>query len=156
MNIEIERKYLLKNDEWKKLAKGTYYRQAYLNEPGGNTVRVRIEGDIAKLTIKGKAQNFSRIEIEYEIPMEDAEALFTLAKTPSVEKYRYKIPYAGNIWEVDEFLGENQGLVVAEIELRSEDQTFEKPEWIGEEVTMDKRYTNSNLANMPFSKWGIK
>ncbi len=154
MNIEIERKYLLKNDGWRNLAEGVHYKQAYLNEPGGNTVRVRIEGEKAKLTIKGKANNISRVEIEYDIPMEDAQALFSLAKTPCVEKYRHKIPYKGNIWEVDEFIGDNQGLVVAEIELKSEEQAFEKPDWIGEEVTLDKRYTNSNLANMPFSKWG--
>ncbi len=153
MNIEIERKFLVKNDDWRRLAEPVYYRQAYLNEPGGNTVRVRIEGDKAKLTIKGKSHNISRVEIEYDIPMEDAQALFSLAKTPSVEKYRCKIPFEGNVWEVDEFLGDNQGLVVAEIELKSEDQPFEKPDWIGEEVSHDRRYTNSNLANMPFSKW---
>ena len=134
MNIEIERKYLLRNEDWRGLAEGVYYKQAYLNERGGNTVRVRIEGEKAKLTIKGKA-------------------LFSLAKTPCVEKYRHKIPYKGNVWEVDEFLGENKGLVVAEIELKSEEQTFEKPEWIGEEVTLDKRYTNSNLAVKPYSSW---
>ncbi len=153
MNIEIERKYLLRNEDWRGLAKGVYYKQAYLNERGGNTVRVRIEGEKAKLTIKGKAKNISRVEIEYDIPMEDAEALFSLAKTPCVEKYRHKIPYKGNVWEVDEFLGENKGLVVAEIELKSEEQVFEKPEWIGEEVTLDKRYTNSNLAVKPYSSW---
>lgn len=153
MNIEIERKYLLRNEEWRGLAEGVYYKQAYLNERGGNTVRVRIEGDRAKLTIKGKANNISRVEIEYDIPMEDAKALFSLAKTPCVEKYRHKIPYKGNVWEVDEFLGENKGLVVAEIELKSEEQVFEKPEWIGEEVTLDKRYTNSNLAVKPYSSW---
>lgn len=153
MNIEIERKYLLRNEDWRGLAEGIYYKQAYLNERGGNTVRVRIEGDRAKLTIKGKAKNISRVEIEYDIPMEDAEALFSLAKTPCVEKYRHKIPYKGNVWEVDEFLGENKGLVVAEIELKSEEQTFEKPDWIGEEVTLDKRYTNSNLAVKPYSSW---
>ena len=153
MNIEIERKYLLRNEDWRGLAEGVYYKQAYPNERGGNTVRVRIEGEKAKLTIKGKAKNISRVEIEYDIPMEDAEALFSLAKTPCVEKYRHKIPYKGNVWEVDEFLGENKGLVVAEIELKSEEQTFEKPEWIGEEVTLDKRYTNSNLAVKPYSSW---
>lgn len=153
MSIEIERKFLVKNDSWKALAEPVYYRQAYLNEPGGNTVRVRMEGEKAKLTIKGKSKNISRVEIEYDIPVEDAQALFALAQTPSVEKYRRKIPFAGNVWEVDEFLGDNQGLVVAEIELKSEDQPFEKPDWVGVEVSHDKRYTNSNLANMPYSKW---
>ncbi|MBO5829039.1 MAG: CYTH domain-containing protein [Paludibacteraceae bacterium] len=153
MNIEIERKFLLKNDNWREGAVGVHYKQAYLNEKGDNTVRVRIEGEKAKLTIKGKSSNISRLEFEYDIPMEDAEALFTLAKTPIVEKYRYKIMYAGNCWEVDEFLGLNRGLVVAEIELESETQSFEKPDWIGMEVSGDKRYTNANLARKPYCEW---
>ena len=153
MNIEIERKFLLKNDNWRDGAVGVHYKQAYLNEKGDNTVRVRIEGDKAKLTIKGKSSNISRLEFEYDIPMEDAEALFTLAKTPIVEKFRYKIMYAGNCWEVDEFLGLNRGLVVAEIELESETQSFEKPDWIGMEVSGDKRYTNDNLARKPYCEW---
>ncbi|MBR6659669.1 MAG: CYTH domain-containing protein [Paludibacteraceae bacterium] len=153
MNIEIERKFLLKNDNWREGAVGVHYKQAYLNEKGDNTVRVRIEGDKAKLTIKGKSSNISRLEFEYDIPMADAEALFTLAKTPIVEKYRYKIMYAGNCWEVDEFLGMNRGLVVAEIELESETQSFEKPDWIGMEVSGDKRYTNANLARKPYCEW---
>lgn len=153
MNIEIERKFLLKNDNWREGAVGVHYKQAYLNEKGDNTVRVRIEGEKAKLTIKGKSSNISRLEFEYDIPMEDAEALFTLAKTPIVEKYRYKIMYAGNCWEVDEFLGLNRGLVVAEIELESETQSFEKPDWIGMEVSGEKRYTNANLARKPYCEW---
>lgn len=153
MNIEIERKFLLKNDNWRDGAVGVHYKQAYLNEKGDNTVRVRIEGDKAKLTIKGKSSNISRLEFEYDIPMADAEALFTLAKTPIVEKFRYKIMYAGNCWEVDEFLGLNRGLVVAEIELESETQSFEKPDWIGMEVSGDKRYTNANLARKPYCEW---
>ena len=153
MNIEIERKFLLKNDNWREGAVGVHYKQAYLNEKGDNTVRVRIEGEKAKLTIKGKSSNISRLEFEYDIPMEDAEALFSLAKTPIVEKYRYKIMYAGNCWEVDELLGLNRGLVVAEIELESETQSFEKPDWIGMEVSGDKRYTNANLARKPYCEW---
>ena len=153
MNIEIERNFLLKNDNWREGAIGVHYKQAYLNEKGDNTVRVRIEGEKAKLTIKGKSSNISRLEFEYDIPMADAEALFTLAKTPIVEKYRYKIMYAGNCWEVDEFLGMNRGLVVAEIELESETQSFEKPDWIGMEVSGDKRYTNANLARKPYCEW---
>ncbi len=153
MNIEIERKFLLNNDNWREGAVGVHYKQAYLNEKGDNTVRVRIEGEKAKLTIKGKSSNISRLEFEYDIPMEDAEALFSLAKTPIVEKYRYKIMYAGNCWEVDEFLGLNRGLVVAEIELESETQPFEKPDWIGMEVSGDKRYTNANLARKPYCEW---
>ncbi|MEE3483780.1 MAG: CYTH domain-containing protein [Bacteroidales bacterium] len=153
MNIEIERKFLLKNSLWKEGANGVRYKQAYLNEKGDNTVRVRIEGDKAKLTIKSKANNISRMEFEYDIPMEDAENLFLIAKTSAVEKNRYKIMYEGNCWEVDEFLGDNEGLVVAEIELESETQIFAKPAWIGEEVSGDSRYTNANLARNPYKNW---
>ena len=153
MNIEIERKFLLLNNLWKSEAVGVHYKQAYLNEKGDNTIRVRIEGKQAKLTIKSKATNISRMEFEYDIPMEDAEKLFLIAKTPAVEKYRYKIEYAGNIWEVDEFLGDNEGLVIAEIELESENQTFQKPSWIGMEVSGDKRYTNANLARNAYKNW---
>ena len=153
MNIEIERKFLLLNNLWKSEAVGVHYKQAYLNEKGDNTIRVRIEGNQAKLTIKSKATNISRMEFEYDIPMEDAEKLFLIAKTPAVEKYRYKIEYAGNIWEVDEFLGDNEGLVIAEIELESENQTFQKPSWIRMEVSGDKRYTNANLARNPYKNW---
>ena len=153
MNIEIERKFLLLNNLWKSEAVGVHYKQAYLNEKGDNTIRVRIEGNQAKLTIKSKATNISRMEFEYDIPKEDAEKLFLIAKTPAVEKYRYKIEYAGNIWEVDEFLGDNEGLVIAEIELESENQTFQKPSWIGMEVSGDKRYTNANLARNPYKNW---
>lgn len=153
MNIEIERKFLLKNNSWKENAIGTLYKQAYLNEKGDNTIRVRIEGDVAKLTIKSKANNISRLEFEYDIPMSDAELLFSIAKTSIVEKYRYKIIYEGNCWEVDEFLGDNEGLIVAEIELKSEDQSFKKPSWIGEEVSGDKRYTNAHLARKPYKQW---
>lgn len=153
MNLEIERKFLLKNDSWKKNSVGILYKQAYLNEKGDNTIRVRVEGDKAKLTIKSKAKNISRMEFEYDIPMEDAEQLFTIAKTETVEKYRHKIMYEGHCWEVDEFVGKNSGLVVAEIELKSEDEPFEKPEWIGEEVSNDKRYTNASLARTPYEMW---
>ena len=153
MNIEIERKFLLKNDAWKAGNTGTHYKQAYLNEPGENTVRVRIEGDKAKLTIKSKSKGIARQEYEYDIPMADAEGLMKLCRTPVVEKYRYKIMYAGMCWEVDEFMGLNAGLVVAEIELTAEDQSFEKPEWIGDEVSGDKRYYNSHLARHPFCEW---
>lgn len=153
MNLEIERKFLLRDNSWKASNVGTHYKQAYLNEPGGNTVRVRIEGDKAKLTIKSKTEGISRQEFEYDIPMADAEALFLLCRTPIVEKFRYKIPFEGNVWEVDEFVGLNSGLVVAEIELQSEEQPFAKPSWIGTEVTGDKRYYNSHLARKPYCEW---
>ncbi len=155
MNIEIERKFLMRNETWRDAGSvGVLYKQAYLNEKGDNTVRVRIEGDKGKLTIKSKATNISRMEFEYDIPMEDAENMFKIAKTATVEKLRHKIMFEGKCWEVDEFLGDNAGLVVAEIELKSEDEPFAKPSWIGEEVSGDKRYTNANLARKPFKEWG--
>lgn len=153
MNIEIERKFLLKNDSWKKNSVGIHYVQGYLNNAEENTFRVRIAGERAFLTIKSKSEGISRKEFEYEIPPEDARELLKLSQTPVIEKIRYKIEYAGKYWEVDEFLGENKGLYVAEIELGSEDESFEKPEWIGKEVSGEKRYYNSHLAHKPFSKW---
>ncbi len=153
MKIETERKFLLSGDGWKEGATAIHFKQAYVNEPGENTVRVRIEGERGVLTIKSKTKGISRQEYEYEIPLEDAEGLLKICRTPVVEKYRYKVKYAGHLWEIDEFVGTNAGLVMAEIELSSEDEYFEKPEWIGEEVTADKRYYNSHLARYPYSQW---
>jgi adenylate cyclase len=116
-------------------------------------VRVRVEGDQACITIKGKSSGATRAEWEYPIALADAHELLALCEKPLVEKYRRKIEFGGNVWEVDEFLGENRGLAFAEIELSSEDQPFARPDWIGEEVTHDKRYYNSNLAQHPFSSW---
>ncbi len=155
MNIEIERKFLLKNDSWKENAVGTHYAQGYLNQAGENTVRVRIAGEKAFLTIKSKSKGISRQEFEYEIPEQDARELLKLSLTPIVEKIRYKIEYAGKCWEIDEFLGKNKGLYVAEIELNSEKEPFEKPEWLGKEVSDDKRYFNSRLARHPYSEWDL-
>jgi adenylate cyclase len=118
------------------------------------TVRVRIEGERAVITIKSKSTGATRGEWEYEIPVPDAaELLERLCEQPLVEKIRHRIEHAGHTWEVDEFLGENAGLVVAEIELGSEDEAFEKPAWIGQEVTGDPRYYNSSLIRLPYSKW---
>ena len=154
MGTEIERKFLLTGDDWKTLATGTYYRQGYLSSQKERTVRVRIIADTGFLTIKGKSIGATRMEYEYEIPVEDAKVLLNkLCEKPIIEKNRYKIKFAGFTWEVDEFFGENEGLIVAEIELESEDQQFEKPEWIGEEVGSDPRYFNSNLIKNPFSSW---
>ena len=153
MNIEIERKFLLKNDLWRKNAVGIHYAQGYLNNAGENTFRIRIAGEKAFLTIKSRSKGISRQEFEYEIPPEDAGELLKLSQSPIIEKIRYKIEYAGKWWEVDEFLGKNKGLYIAEIELDSEDEPFEKPEWIGKEVSGDKRYYNSYLACKPFSEW---
>ena len=154
MGKEIERKFLLKGDLWRSLAKGTKYRQGYLNSAKERIVRVRTIDDKGFLTIKGITTGATRVEYEYEIPEKDATAMLDeLCEKPIIEKNRCKIDFAGFIWEIDEFFGDNQGLIVAEVELESEDQTFEKPEWIGDEVTGDPKYFNSNLILNPFTKW---
>lgn len=154
MGVEIERKFLVVNDDWMRLGEPVLLRQGYLSSHAQRVVRVRIEGDGAVMTIKGKNVGASRGEWEYPIPMADArEFLDKLCEQPIIEKYRRRIPYAGFVWEVDEFLGVNAGLVVAEIELPSEDQPFDKPDWVGEEVTADVRYLNSNLIKQPYSTW---
>lgn len=152
MAIEIERKFLVVNEDWRS-APAVYYCQGYLNRGKGRTVRVRVAGEQGFLTVKGATCGISRLEFEYEIPVVDARQLFTLCDGPLVEKYRRKISHEGMVWEVDEFLGDNQGLVVAEIELESEEQQFVKPHWLGDEVTQDARYHNSSLSIHPFSQW---
>jgi adenylate cyclase len=154
MGIEIERKFLLASEGWKGLGQPTLMRQGYLVADPVRTVRVRIEGERAVITIKSKSTGASRGEWEYGIPVPDAaELLDRLCEQPLVEKVRHRIDYAGHTWEVDEFQGENAGLVVAEIELGSEDEAFDKPDWIGREVTGDPRYYNSSLIRLPYSKW---
>jgi adenylate cyclase len=154
MSVEIERKFLVRGQHWKSLGQGTLLRQGYLSSQQERVVRVRIEGDAAMLTIKGRNVGLTRGEWEYPIPLADAQAfLGSLCERPIIEKIRYRIPYAGMTWEVDEFLGVNAGLTVAEIELESEDQAFAKPDWIGEEVTHDTRYFNANLLRHPYSAW---
>jgi adenylate cyclase len=154
MGKEIERKFLVKGEAWKELAHGTSYRQGYLNSIKERTVRIRTIDDKAFLTIKGLTVGATRSEYEYEIPLADCNAMLDeLAEKPIIEKKRYKVPFAGLTWEIDEFFGENAGLVVAEVELQSEGQTLCKPEWAGEEVTADPRYFNSNLIKHPYSKW---
>lgn len=154
MGKEIERKFLIKGDAWRAMAQGTHYRQGYLNSIKERTVRVRTVGDKAFLTIKGITVGATRAEYEYEIPFTDCNFLLdNLAEKPIIDKKRYKIPQGKFTWEVDEFFGDNQGLIVAEIELESEDEAFAKPDWIGDEVTGDPRYFNSNLIKHPFTKW---
>ncbi|MBW4659160.1 MAG: CYTH domain-containing protein [Drouetiella hepatica Uher 2000/2452] len=154
MAIEIERKFLVKNDSWRTLAAGTVYRQGYIVSDIDRTVRIRLAGDRGYITIKGATSGISRSEFEYEIPGSDAsELLDTLCDRPLIEKTRYKIPYGDLLWEVDEFVGENQGLVVAEVELTHPDQQVTLPDWIGQEVSDDPRYLNSNLVKLPFSQW---
>ena len=154
MGVEIERKVLVKGEGWRAQGEPVLLRQGYLSSHAERTVRVRIEGERAVLTIKSKNVGAARGEWEYEIPVaEAAELLDRLCERPLIEKYRRRIPYAGFVWEVDEFLGENAGLVVAEIELPAEDTAFDKPDWAGEEVTHDLRYLNSRLIKQPFSTW---
>jgi adenylate cyclase len=154
MGTEIERKFLVVGDAWRSLAEGTHYRQGYLSSVKERTVRVRKAGDTGTLTIKGVSMGATRPEYEYEIPADEAhEMIDQLCETPIIEKNRYRIPHGDVTWEVDEFLGVNKGLVVAEVELDSEDQTFEKPDWIGEEVTANPKYFNANLVARPFSTW---
>ena len=154
MGVEIERKFLLAGDGWRKLGEPVLLRQGYLSSNPDRTVRVRIEGATGTLTIKGRSVGATRSEWEYEIPLDEAgELLDRLCEQPVIEKHRRRIAFGAHIWEIDEFLGANQGLVVAEVELEFEEQQFDKPEWIGEEVTHDRRYFNSSLISQPFSAW---
>ena len=154
MAVEIEKKFLLASDDWRKTAKGTFYRQGYLPAESGCTVRVRTAGATGYLTIKGRSVGAARPEFEYPIPLDDAnEMLDTLCKKPLIEKTRYLVNYCGFTWEIDEFEGENKGLLVAEIELQYPEQEFEKPSWIGREVTGESRYFNARLVDTPYSKW---
>ena len=152
MGIEIERKFLVVGDGWR-AAPATAYAQGYLNRDKQRTVRVRVVQQQAWLTIKGANAGATRAEFEYPIPLADAEQLLALCDGPLVRKLRRIVEHAGSRWEIDEFQGDNAGLVVAEIELASEQASFEKPAWLGAEVTHDPRYYNSNLAAAPYSTW---
>ncbi|SDP37006.1 CYTH domain-containing protein [Desulforhopalus singaporensis] len=154
MPQEIEKKFLTKNDDWRQLGSGKSYRQGYLSGERGNTVRVRIAGDEGFLTIKGAGDGESRLEFEYRIPLEEArEMLMKLCRKPLIEKTRYKVFHGGFTWEIDEFKGENAGLIFAEIELQYPGQKFDLPDWIGDEVTGDPRYYNASLVSRPYSSW---
>ena len=156
MAKEIERKFLVQGDAWRDLAAGHYYCQGYVPTQGISTVRVRIIGEQGYLTLKGPVKGISRSEFEYEIPVADAQAMLAeLCQTPFIEKYRYRIQLEAWVWEVDEFLGENQGLILAEVELTHAEQTVDLPAWIVKEVTGDPRYYNSNLVKNPFKNWGL-
>lgn len=153
MAVEIERKFLVSNTQFLLGLEGTEFKQGYLNREGA-TVRVRVAGEKAFLTIKGKTQGISRAEFEYPIPIKDAEAMLTtLCALPPIEKTRYLINHANKCWEVDVFHGANQGLIVAEVELNSENEAFALPEWVGADVSHETRYFNSQLANHPFCQW---
>ena len=154
MGKEIERRFLVQGDAWRELADGVEFRQGFLSTVKERVVRVRLAGGKGTLTIKGLTRGISKLEFEYEIPTAEARTLLeALCHRPLIEKTRYRIPLQGVVWEVDEFIGDNQGLILAEVELESEDQTFERPTWIGQEISGDPRYFNSNLVQNPFSQW---
>src|SRR5690606_1517233 len=138
--------------DWQKV-QNMHFSQGYLNRDKARTVRIRIAGEQGFLTVKGATSGATRSEFEYEIPLADAKELLLLCDGPIIEKIRHLFRYKNMTWEVDEFLGDNHGLIVAEIELQNEEQVFEKPEWISAEVTHDSRYYNSNLAVNPYSTW---
>ncbi len=154
--IEIERKFLTTSEAFKKEAFAeNRITQGYLSSVPERTVRVRIKGNKALLTIKGASNEsgLSRFEWEKEIPVEEATALLNLCEKGVVDKTRFEVKVGNHIFEIDEFYGENTGLIVAEVELKSENETFEKPIWLGKEVTNDNRYYNSNLSKNPFANW---
>jgi adenylate cyclase len=154
MPVEIERKFLVKSAIFKKLGKPLHIHQGFLSTEKERVVRVRLQGKLGFITIKGSSKGIARAEFEYRIPVEDARYMLEhLCLRPTIEKYRYRINVEGFTWEVDEFLGENEGLIVAELELDRADRTFPKPEWIGEEVTSDPRYYNANLVKNPYKSW---
>jgi CYTH domain-containing protein len=153
MGIETERKYLVSGDDWRLLGTPIPYAQGYLQRGTGRTVRLRIAGDEAYLTIKGPVIGISRQEFEYLIPVEDARTMLPLCDGPVIEKTRTKVPLGSHVWEVDEFSGENEGLVIAEVELSDPEEKIDPPAWIGTEVTGDPRYYNSNLTVHPYREW---
>lgn len=154
MGLEIERKFLVVKENWTIKTGGTPYMQAYILSSDKKVVRVRLEGNTAKLTIKAEVSDMTRREYEYTIPKEDAlEMLEEVCDSNKVIKKRFHVKVGGKIWDVDFFEGRNQGLAVAEIELESEQEDFEMPDWAGEEVTKDRRYYNAALAKHPFSEW---
>ena len=157
MAIEIERKFLVASDGWKSdVTRARRLRQGYLSRSGRATVRVRIvDGREAWLTVKSANAGPSRLEFEYRVPLEDGEQLLRLCQDGVIDKARYDVPHAGLVWEVDVFAGDNAGLVLAEVELARHDQQLSFPAWIGAEVTGDRRYYNSSLAERPFLRWSL-
>jgi adenylate cyclase len=155
MAIEIERKFLLKDDTWRPaVTRSTRYRQGYLSTDPARTIRIRIAGPQATLTIKGLTTAATRAEFEVPLPLADAnQMLDTLCLRPLIDKTRHLVPFAGMTWEIDEFHAENLGLLVAEIELPSENHVFSPPPWLGPEVTHDPRYFNSHLSLHPYTTW---
>ncbi len=154
MPLEIERKFLLKNSDWKQEIQSSFQiKQGYLNSHPERTVRIRIKENKGILTIKGKTKQVTRKEFEYEIPLNEAKDLIQLCEKPLIEKTRHLIRKENLTWEIDEFEGENKGLILAEVELQSENQNLSLPSWIGEEVSHDPKYYNSSLISNPFQNW---
>lgn len=151
--VEIERKFLVETSKWIPKSFGVRIKQGYLSTDESRVVRVRIAGDLAYITLKGKNRGISRAEFEYEIPPKDALILLKMCLNEPVEKTRYTEIYENMVWEIDVFEGVNNGLVLAEVELEDENQQFNLPGWVGVEVSMDERYFNSKLSENPFSKW---
>ncbi|WP_027377150.1 CYTH domain-containing protein [Kaistella palustris] len=157
MPLEIERKFLVDREKWNKIEKSTgeHFRQGYLLTDPQKTIRVRKTADKGFLTIKGISTGATRSEFEYEIPVTEAQELLDQFAVSELSKIRYKISFGGKLWEVDEFLGDNQGLIIAEIELESEDEDFGIPGFVGREVTGEGKYYNSNLTLKPFKSWDL-
>lgn len=155
MAVEIERKFLVENEKWRDAVESSeHIMQGYLAANANATVRVRVKGDKAFLTIKGATEGITRSEYEYPIPVEDAEQMLReLSASPVIDKVRHLVRCGSHLWELDVFSGANEGLIMAEVELAAEDETFELPVWAGDEVTADPRYYNVNLARNPFSHW---
>tara|TARA_B100000315_G_C14089956_1_gene368757 strand:+ start:13 stop:474 length:462 start_codon:yes stop_codon:yes gene_type:complete len=153
MPLEIERKFLVTSDDYKLSAKTVDIKQAYLSADENMAIRVRLEGIQASINIKSKESERINHEFEYVIPLDEAQSLISMSPYLFIEKTRHIVKYEGKTWEVDEFHDDNEGLTVAEIELDDENEVFEKPPWLGEEVTDDYRYLNSKLAKKPFGSW---
>lgn len=155
MPIEIERKFLLRNNDWRnEVVRSSRIRQGYLGQIDKASVRIRVEGESANINVKSATLGMRRMEYEYAIPLDEAEEMLEqLCNTPQVDKTRFIVEHEKHLWEIDEFYGDNEGLLVAEVELDSEDEAFDKPQWLGEEVTADPRYYNVNLIKHPFKAW---
>lgn len=155
MGVEIERKFLVDTHIWDKTIKDNrhFIRQGYILNTPDKTIRIRLSDDKGYITIKGRSTGASRTEFEYEIPEEDAKELLDKFCTSGTSKIRNKILYKGKLWEVDKFLEDNEGLIIAEIELKSDDETFNMPDWIAKEVTGEEKYYNANLSVHPFKNW---
>jgi adenylate cyclase len=155
MPTEIERKFLVDHKKWDGFIKpvGKLYKQGYILSEERRTVRIRVTNDAAYITLKGASTGISRSEYEYTIPVNEGNEILDNFATSLIQKTRYNIEYAGHTWEVDVFTGDNNGLIVAEIELQNEDEQFEKPEWVGQEVSHDNRYANSSLSVYPYNDW---